>query len=124
MNTFAVVAISGTQYKVEPGQEIIVPLLVGAPGDKIDLDQVLLFSEEGKVTIGSPSVPGKKLTAIIVSQDKGPKIKVSKYKAKSRYQKEIGFRSKLTKIKIENFGTTAPVPKPSPKRKNPKAKSS
>lgn len=104
MNTYAIVDIGGTQLKVTPGGEFLVQFLSGDPGKKIELGKVLLLSEDNKISVGTPYLTGQKLEAVIVSQEKGPKVKVSKFKAKSRYQKEIGFRAKLTLIKVQEFG--------------------
>jgi len=94
---YAVIAISGTQYKVEEGQVITV--------DKFDpavksTDQVLLTVNDDKVTTGTPTVKGATVEFESVRDYQGDKLRVSVFKAKSRYRKTHGFRAQLTDIKI------------------------
>lgn len=100
---YAVIKSGGKQYKVSAGDTLTV--------DKIDLDgkknftfeEVLLFVQDGKVTLGKPSIKGAVVTAALVDQVKGDKIRVAKFKAKSRYRKVMGFRPLHTILKIEKI---------------------
>lgn len=94
---YAVIAISGTQYKVEENQVITV--------DKLDpliksTSEVLLIVDEDKVKIGNPTVKGASIEFENVRDYQGEKLRVSTFKAKSRYRKTHGFRAQLTDIKI------------------------
>ena len=94
---YAVIAISGTQYKVEENQTITV--------DKFDptiksTDQVLLVVDDDKVKVGNPTVKGASVDFEIVRDFQGEKLRVSTFKAKSRYRKTRGFRDQLTDLKI------------------------
>ena len=94
---YAVIAISGTQYKVEENQTITV--------DKFDptiksTDQVLLTVNDEKVTVGNPTVKGASVEFELVRDYQGEKLRVSIFKAKSRYRKTRGFRAQLADIKI------------------------
>jgi len=94
---YAVIAISGTQYKVEENQVITV--------DKVDpsiksTDEVLLTVNEDKVKVGTPTVKGASVDFEILRDYQGEKLRVSVYKAKSRYRKTRGFRAQLTDLKI------------------------
>ena len=94
---YAVIAISGTQYKVEENQVITV--------DKFDptiksTDQVLLTVNDEKVTVGNPTVKGASVEFELVRDYQGEKLRVSIFKAKSRYRKTRGFRAQLADIKI------------------------
>ena len=97
---YAVIAISGTQYKVTPDQIITVDLIDLEKGKTASTDQVLLTVDEGKVTVGTPTVKGASVEYEIVNNYQGKKIDVSTYKANSRYRRHIGFRAQLTDIKI------------------------
>lgn len=97
---FAIVKIGGTQYKVSVGDQFDVAKLEGKKGGKVVFDGVLLTSRKGKVAIGTPEVKGAKVEAKILGEVKGKKIRVFKYKAKSRYRKTKGHRQKYTKIEI------------------------
>ena len=95
---YAVIAIAGHQYKITQDQEILVDKLVGEPQP-----QVLLVVDEGKVLVGDPMVKGAKVALTVVGDEKGDKISVFKYKSKSRYRKKMGFRSKLTRLKVKGI---------------------
>ncbi len=100
---YAVVEINQKQYKVKEGEELNVDKIEGDKGKKLTFDKVLLFINEKKRKIGTPHIRGAKVTAEILDQFKGKKIRVATYKAKSRYRRVIGHRSQLTKIKIKKI---------------------
>lgn len=100
---YAVVKIGGKQYKLAEGDIIEVDKLPGKNGDAIKLEQVLLYAFDNQVKIGTPHVLGILVKAQILEQKKGEKIRVAKFKAKSRYRRVRGFRSLLTKLKIEKI---------------------
>ena len=93
----AVVRSGGKQFRVEEGAVVTVPRLKGEPGSTVTLGDVLLVVDGD--TLGSKGT----VTAQIVSHDKGEKIRVLKYKNKTRYrklsgQRQLGTRLKITKI--------------------------
>lgn len=100
---YAIVSISGRQYKVQEGQELLVDRQDAEVGKKIKLDRVLLLRDEDKVEVGQPEISGASIEVSVVDQAKGPKIVVAKYKAKSRYRRKRGHRSLYTKIKVEKI---------------------
>jgi len=81
---YAVIKTGGKQYKVQEDEEIIIDKVEGEKGAKIDFDAVFLVVDDKKVKIGVPSVAKAKVTGEIVEQEKGKKIRVAKFKAKSR----------------------------------------
>ena len=94
---YAVIAISGSQYKVEENQIITV--------DKLDpsiksTPEVLLTVDGDKVKVGNPTVKDASVEFENVRDYQGEKLRVSTFKAKSRYRKTKGFRAQLTDIKI------------------------
>lgn len=91
---YAVIRISGKQYKVAEGDVIEV-----AKVDNTDCD-VLLVVDGEDVKIGIPTVVGTKVKLEIVEQFKGKKLEIYKFKAKSRYRRHTGFRAQLTKVKV------------------------
>lgn len=105
---YAIVTISGRQYKVQEGQELLVQRQNTEVGKKIKFDKVLLLRDEDKVEVGQPEVSGASIEALVVDQNKGPKIVVAKYKAKSRYRRKMGHRSQYTRIKIGEIGAIKP----------------
>lgn len=103
---YAIVEIKGKQYPIKEGEEIEVEKIEGEKGKKITFEKVLLIVEEKKKQIGTPLVKGAKITAEILDQFKGKKIRVATYKAKSRYRRVIGHRAQLTRIKINKITTS------------------
>ncbi|MEK7633390.1 MAG: 50S ribosomal protein L21 [Patescibacteria group bacterium] len=101
MVTYAVVKTGGKQYLVKVGMMLTVDQLdVSKKEKKIELETLLKFDEEGKAfELGQP-VLKEKVIAEVVGNVKGDKIRIAKFKAKSRYRKVRGFRARLTKLKI------------------------
>lgn len=100
---FAVIKTGGKQYKVAKGEILEIELLDAKEGDTINLDSVLLVSNEGKTTVGTPTVKGATVSAKVVNHKRGEKIRVFKMKAKKRYQKTQGHRQELTTIEITDI---------------------
>ena len=100
MVMYTVVKTGGKQYLVKDGMEITVDLMDSEKGKKVDLDVLLKFDSEGKTfELGQPLLK-EKVTAEVIDNVLGEKIRIAKFKAKSRFRKVRGFRSKLTKLKI------------------------
>ena len=77
---YAIVDIQGQQFKVEKDAKVYVHRLEGEEGAKVDFDKVLLLDDNGKVTVGAPTVSGAKVSATIVSHLKDKKVIVFKKK--------------------------------------------
>ena len=104
---YAIVEISGKQYKVEEGDIVFVDRLETAEeGSKMIFDQVLLVSNENKIEIGANTVKGAKVEASVIGHGKFKKILVFKYKAKKNQRKMKGHRQPYTKIQIEKITTS------------------
>jgi large subunit ribosomal protein L21 len=98
---YAVVKTGGKQYKVSEGDVIEVERL--NEEKEVVFDQVLLYTADGVVKVGTPLVDGVTIKASVIDQVKGDKIRVSKYKAKVRYRRVTGHRQSLTKVKIDSI---------------------
>lgn len=109
---FAVVKITGKQYLVKAGDTIQVSGLLGEGKKELDLTEVLLLNLNDDLRIGTPLVDGAKLSAEVVTAGKGKKIRVAKFKAKSRYRRVMGFRPLLTTLKIVSLGAKTKESKP------------
>lgn len=108
---YAVIKSGGKQHKVTVGQVIEVEKLV-SDGKTYVFEEVLLVVDGDKVEIGTPFVAGMKVFADVVSEVKGDKIEVFKYKSKSRYRKHTGHRQKYTQVKINGIGKPGIVESP------------
>lgn len=100
---YAIVETGGRQYKVQPGQTILVNKVDAEPGSTVELDRVLLVSTEAGLTVGRPTVAGARVLAEVVGQEKGEKVVVFKYKAKTRYRRKTGHRQPLTRLLVREF---------------------
>ncbi|MCK4898627.1 MAG: 50S ribosomal protein L21 [Anaerolineales bacterium] len=100
---YAIVEDGGKQYKTVEGDIIDVDRFPAEDGEQIDLERVLLVAEDGEVTVGTPLVDGAKVQATVVSQVKGPKIIVFKYKPQVRYRVKQGHRQQYTRLKIDSI---------------------
>jgi large subunit ribosomal protein L21 len=102
---YAIVEDGGKQYKAVEGQTIEVDHFDSAIGDQLDLERVLLLVDEENIQVGTPLVEGVKVQATVVSQVKGPKVVVFKYKPKKRYRVKTGHRQKYTRLQIDSIST-------------------
>ena len=101
---YAVIRSGGKQYKINVGDTLTLDNL-NTENKKIVFDDVLLVVNDGKVNLGNPNVSGARVEASLIENKKGDKIRVSKYKAKVRFRKTIGFRARLSVVKIEKIAT-------------------
>lgn len=100
---YAIVKTGGHQYKVAPGDIIEVERLDAEAGSRIELGEVLMVGGEAGVQVGTPLVSGARVVATVVSQHRGPKLIVFKYKAKKRYRRKTGHRQNLTRLAIKEI---------------------
>ena len=101
MDKFAVIRLGGKQYKVSEKDEILVDKLKDLK--KVE-PEVLLFVDGEKIEIGTPILTKIKVKIKILSElEKGEKVRVFKYKAKSRQRKHVGFRAQYTRLLIEKI---------------------
>ena len=97
---YAVIKTGGKQYRVQQGDVIFIEKLDSQAGDTVTFDEVLLVSGDYATTIGNPTVAGAKVEGKVLSQVKGRKIVVYKYKAKKNERKKQGHRQPYTKVEI------------------------
>jgi len=103
---FAVIRTGGKQYKVAPGDELNIESLADSePGRKFALGEVLMVADGENVRVGAPVLDGVTVQATVVSNGRGKKIEVFKYKAKKRYRKGQGHRQNYTRVQIDEILT-------------------
>ena len=117
---YAIIRSGGKQYRVEEGSIIEVERLEANEGDRVELTDVLLLADGDRVTVGSSTVPGAKVTAEVVGQGRGPKVLIFKYKSKTRQRTKTGHRQPYTRLAIQEIVTAekkaAAEKKPAAKR--------
>ncbi|MGI6239518.1 MAG: 50S ribosomal protein L21 [Christensenellales bacterium] len=97
---YAVIQTGGKQYRVRQGDVIFIEKLDNQAGDMVSFDEVLFVSKDDGAMIGTPTVPGAKVEGKVLSQVKGRKIVVYKFKAKKNVRKKQGHRQPYTKVEI------------------------
>ena len=108
---FAVIRTGGKQYKVAKDDIIIVEKLLGKPGEKVQLGDVLMLGEEGKApTVGTPLVEKAAVTAEVIEQGKGDKVIVFKKKRRHNYRRTKGHRQEQTTLKVIEVSTNDTKP--------------
>lgn len=103
---YAVIQSGGKQYRVEPGDTLVVEKLAGEHGDPIEFNEILMLSRDGSVALGRPFLEGAKVTGEIVEQGRGEKLLVYKFKRRKNYRRKNGHRQDYTAVKINEV--TAP----------------
>ena len=100
---YAIVNISGKQYKAEKGGKLCVPKQHLDEGKKLVLEDVLMVHDGKSSKFGNPNVPGAKVTATILDHGRERKILVYKKKRRKGYQRKNGHRQCYTNIEIQNI---------------------
>jgi large subunit ribosomal protein L21 len=113
--SYAIISLGGKQYRVQPGERLLVDRLKAETGKTIQ-PAVLLVGGDGKAELS----PKTAVTARVVEHVRGEKIRIGKYKPKVGYRKHTGFRASLTRIEIESIGTAKAPAKPKAKETAPK----
>ena len=98
---YAIVEDGGKQYKAIVGDTIEVDNFPSDIGEEIDLERVLLISDDEGVRVGTPFIPGAKIGATVLAHVKGPKVIVFKYTPKKRYRVKKGHRQQYTRLQID-----------------------
>jgi len=99
MSKIAVIKTGGKQYIAKENDVLIVDLLTAEKDAACEFEAVATFDPEGEIEIGYPLLE-KKVQAKVVEHVLGDKVRIAKFKAKSRYRKVTGFRPKYTKVQI------------------------
>jgi len=108
---FAVIKTGGKQYKVSKDDVLAVETLAGAPGELIQVGDVLMLGEEGQEpTVGAPTVDKAAVFAEVLDQTRGEKILVFKKQRRQNHRRKIGHRQNLTVLRIEAISPTGEKP--------------
>lgn len=100
---YAVISCGNKQYKVQEGDVIVVDKLATKSGAGHEFAQVLFFVDGDTRRVGMPTLADITVSGKVLEEMKGPKIRVSKFKAKAKYRRVTGFRAQQTKIQIEKI---------------------
>jgi len=101
----AVIRTGNKQYRVSEGDILDVEKLDVEPGKEAIFEEVLLVGTGDNLSIGTPLVAGAKVMAEVIDQHKGEKLIAYKYKRRKGYQRTVGHRRQLTRLKIKSIKT-------------------
>ena len=117
---YAIVNISGKQFKATEGARVRVPRQKGDAGAKLTFDNVLLVHDGSSTQIGTPTVSGASVTATLVDHGREKKILVYKKKRRKGYQRKNGHRQWFTEVEIQKIKASASkAKKAAPKKEVP-----
>ena len=100
---YAVFHLSGFQYKGEEGAILKVPLQTVTDGNKLEITDVLLVKTGDSSVVGTPYLEGAKIEAEILRHGKNDKVRVYKYKRRTKYRLTQGHRQDFTEIRIDKI---------------------
>jgi large subunit ribosomal protein L21 len=96
---YAVIKTGGKQYRVEEGTTLLVERLTGEEGAKLELEP-LLYADGDNTVFGASDLGKVKVEAKVVGHERGPKLRVFKFKPKRGYKRRTGHRQELTRIEV------------------------
>ena len=100
---YAVIKTGGKQYRVSEGETLKVEKLEVEPGKKVTFDEVLMIADGDKVQVGSPHVTKASVDAKVISQGKGKKVRILKFRRRKNSMKQQGHRQLYTEIQIDKI---------------------
>ena len=124
---YAIIADSGRQFRVEPGQILDIDYRdASTTDDTLTFDRVLAVGSDTGLRLGSPTVAGASVTAKVLGVEKGDKIYIQKFRRRKNYDRRTGHRQLYTRVRIDSInGLAKPIRSPppnagrGPKRKGP-----
>lgn len=100
---YALIESGGRQYRAQVGDTLRVERLPQAVGERIAIERVLLVADGNHIAVGTPTVRGARVLATVVAQERGPKIRIFKYKPKKRYRRRGGHRQWYTTLRVDEI---------------------
>lgn len=100
---YAVIETGGKQYRVAKGDTLEIERLEAEAGKPFTFDRVLLVENEGKVTIGAPTVAAASVVADVAAHLRGEKKIAFKMRRRKGYHRTVGHRQELTRVTITDI---------------------
>ena len=101
---YALIEISGKQFRVEEGSSIQVPHIEGKVGSKVTIENILYMDDGKNKTVGTPTLTGAKIDSEIISHGRDRKVVVFKFKRRKGYQKKNTHRQEYSILKVGKLG--------------------
>lgn len=102
---YAIVKTGGKQYRVQPGQRLLVERLPAEAGKSVTLEPIMYRGEE--VVCDGDGLAKVKVTAKVIGHERGEKLRVVKFKPKRGYRRRNGHRQELTRIEVTDVSLGA-----------------
>jgi large subunit ribosomal protein L21 len=103
--SYAVIKTGGKQYRVEEGTTFLVERLSEDEGATVSLEP-LLYADGDKSLFGADDLGKVKVEATVVGHERGPKLRVFKFKPKRGYKRRTGHRQELTRLEVTKIGVS------------------
>lgn len=100
---YAVIETGGKQYKVAPGDTVEVERLPDRPGEPLEFERVLFYSDGDDVRCGAPALGDVRVIGSVVTHKRGPKITMQTYKRRKGARRKKGHRQELTRVQISRI---------------------
>jgi large subunit ribosomal protein L21 len=100
---YAVIKTGGKQYRVQPGDVLVVEKLDGEPGAQVAFGEVLMLGDGDAVTVGLPTVAGATVSATLIETRKGEKVKIFKKIRRQGYRRTRGHRQQETVLQVTSI---------------------
>lgn len=98
---YAILQQGGHQYRVSPGDRLLVDRLPAEIGSVVSLEPIVLLHDGDNATVDAGALEGARVAATVVRHPRGTKLRVFKYKPKKRYRRTRGHRSDLTELRVD-----------------------
>ena len=99
---YAIVKTGGKQYRVEQGQTLLVERLAAGDGEDVVLEPLLFV--DGSDVVDGDGLSQVSVTARVVAHERGPKLRIVKFKPKRGYKRRTGHRQNLTRLEVTSIG--------------------
>jgi large subunit ribosomal protein L21 len=98
-SSYAIVETGGKQYRAEKGASLVVEHLAADEGEKVSL-RAVMFRDDKKTVLDANELAKVKVEAVVAGHERGPKIRIFKYKPKKGYRRRAGHRQELTRLEV------------------------
>jgi large subunit ribosomal protein L21 len=100
---YAIIQTGGKQYRVQPGDQIHVEKIASEVGEIVNVEPVLMYADEERVSIGTPTVENVKVKGRVLAHGRDKKVVIYKFKRRKNYRRKRGHRQPFTILKIDEI---------------------
>ncbi len=100
MDKYAIIQLAGKQFRVQEGDEFVIDKIDAEEDKDFEIEEVLFIRDGKDIKLGTPLIKDASVKLKLLEQFRSKKLRVAKFKAKSRYRRVRGHRQRQSKIKI------------------------